>query len=69
MIEMKINDIFYPISCVVVENSTVDFLLGLDIMRLHSTLSRRYKCIIDLPDNSLTIQGYTTLIQATKFTL
>ncbi|SIO73400.1 DNA damage-inducible protein 1 [Babesia microti strain RI] len=50
MIEMKINDIFYPISCVVVENSTVDFLLGLDIMR-------RYKCIIDLPDNSLTIQG------------
>ena len=48
--QMKIGETFFPISITVLEKNDVDFLFGLDMLK-------RYRCMIDLADNCLRIDG------------
>ncbi|XP_053990123.1 uncharacterized protein LOC128882531 [Hylaeus volcanicus] len=50
--QIKIGNIFLPISLIVVENSKTDLLFGLDLLR-------RYECVIDLRHRSLQISQET----------
>lgn len=48
--QVQIGDHFLPVSCMVVENQTLDLLIGLDVLR-------RYQCLINLKENCLIING------------
>ena len=50
--QMKFGNSFFSISITILDNSDVDFLFGLDTLR-------RYRCVIDLIDNCLRIDGST----------
>jgi DNA damage-inducible protein 1 len=50
MTQMKCGSSFFPVSVTVMENSDVDFLLGLDMLR-------RHRCLIDLSENCLRMEG------------
>lgn len=50
--QIKIGNIFLPISLIVVENSKTDLLFGLDLLR-------RYECVIDLRHRTLQISEET----------
>ncbi|XP_028106294.1 protein DNA-DAMAGE INDUCIBLE 1-like [Camellia sinensis] len=47
---IKVGNVFYPCSFVVLDSPNMDFLFGLDMLRKH-------QCIIDLKENVLRVGG------------